>query len=147
MAPSRSAGYEQRVAVTGGSAAMIAVHTHNEWDPLLEVVVGTAIGAQVPTVRDKSLHCVSFGASSDEEFARLPTGPYPRRVIEETEEDLDAFASELMKIGIRVHRPAPADFAARYSTPDWSVDGQYAYCPRDTVLTIGEQAIEAPMAM
>jgi N-dimethylarginine dimethylaminohydrolase len=46
-----------------------------------------------------------------------------------------------------VHRPSRADFTERYTTPDWSVDGQYAYCPRDTVLTIGTQAIETPMAM
>ena len=60
----------------------------------------------------------------------MATGPYPARIIEETEEDLASFASELVKLGIRVHRPARADFTARYSTSDWSVDGQYAYCPR-----------------
>jgi N-dimethylarginine dimethylaminohydrolase len=146
METRRVRGYED-AAHSRGYAEMIAVHTHNEWDPLREVVVGTAIGAQVPTVRDKSLHCVSFGASSDEEFARLPVGPYPKRVVEESEEDLDAFAAELVKLGIRVHRPARADFTERYATADWSVDGQYAYCPRDTILTIGEQAIETPMAM
>jgi glycine amidinotransferase/scyllo-inosamine-4-phosphate amidinotransferase 1 len=126
---------------------MIDIHTHDEWSPLREVVVGVARGARVPTVKDKSLHCVSFGASSDEEFARVPTGPYPADILEETEEDLEGLAAELDKLGIRVHRPAPADFSERYTTPDWSVDGQYAYCPRDAILTIGSVALETPMAL
>lgn len=123
------------------------IHTHNEWDPLREIIVGTATGAQIPTVKDESLHAVDYGALGDAEFARIPTGPYPKRVIEETNEDLDRFAEDLGKLGIRVHRPAAADFTAIRSTADWSVDGYYAYCPRDTILTIGEQAIETPMAL
>lgn len=123
------------------------VHTHNEWDPLREVIVGSAAGAQIPTVKDASLHAVDYGVSSDAEFARIPTGPYPRRVIEEANEDLERFAEELTKLGIVVHRPAAADFTEIYRTDDWAVDGYYAYCPRDTILTIGEQAIEAPMAL
>jgi N-dimethylarginine dimethylaminohydrolase len=126
---------------------MVEVHTNDEWGRLREVVVGTARGAQVPTVKDKSLHCVSYGASSDEEFARVPTGPYPSHIIEETEEDLAALVELFAKLDIRVHRPAAADFTERYATEDWSVDGQYAYCPRDTILTIGSMAIETPMAL
>jgi len=126
---------------------MIDIHTHDEWSPLEEIVVGSARGAQVPTVKDKSLHCVSFGASSDEEFARVATGPYPPDILAETEEDLSALAERLTELGIRVHRPAAADFTERYTTGDWTVDGQYAYCPRDAVLTIGNIALETPMAL
>ncbi len=126
---------------------MIAIHTHNEWDPLREIVVGCATGAQIPTVKDESLHSVDYGHLSKERFLAAPSGPYPKRVIEESNEDLDAFAETLRALGIRVHRPAAVDFRERYSTPDWSVDGYYAYCPRDTVLTVGEQAIETPMAL
>lgn len=126
---------------------MIAVHTHNEWDPLREVIVGSAVGAQIPTVKDESLHSVDYGHLDDEHFARVPTGPYPKRVIEESNEDLDAFATGLRQLGIRVHRPAVAGFQTPYRTPDWAVDGYYAYCPRDTILTVGTQAIETPMAL
>ena len=37
------------------------VRTHNDWDPLREIVVGTATGARVPTV-DRST--MSFGYAS-----------------------------------------------------------------------------------
>lgn len=123
------------------------VNTHTEWDPLREVIVGIATGAQVPTVRDHALHCVEYGLHSDEEFAQIKTGLYPPRMIEETNEDLDALSDELTKLGIIVHRPPVTDFTAIHSTPDWSVDGYHAYCPRDAILTVGNQAIETPMTL
>ena len=125
----------------------MAVNVHTEWDPLEEMVVGTATGAQNPTVKDHSLHCVAYGASSDDEFATVATGAYPARIIEESNEDLEALANTLRGLGIKVHRPAPADFTEIYRTPDWAVDGYYGYCPRDTILTIGNNAIETPMTL
>ncbi|HYD49825.1 MAG TPA: hypothetical protein VEB21_15820 [Terriglobales bacterium] len=127
--------------------AMVQVSTHNEWGRLREVVVGIAEGAQVPRVKDESLHAVDYGGLSDEAYARIETGSYPRRVIEETGEDLERFAEQLQGLDIRVHRPRPADLAAVRQVGKWRVDGYSLYCPRDTVLTVGSHAIEAPMAM
>lgn len=126
---------------------MVEVSTHTEWGRLREIIVGSATGAQVPRVTDESLHSVDYGHLSDDAFARITTGPYPQRVIEETNEDLDRIAEELTKLGIRVHRPAPADFSEIRQVGEWRVDGYYAYCPRDSLLTIGRQAIETPMAV
>ncbi|MCE5278613.1 MAG: inosamine-phosphate amidinotransferase 1 [Planctomycetaceae bacterium] len=126
---------------------MISINTYTEWHPLREVVVGTATGAQVPTIKDESLHSVCYGDATGEQFAQALTGPYPRHIIDESNEDLDEFARVLTQMGIRVHRPGAADFTRRYQTADWCVDGCYAYCPRDTILTIGTQAIETPMAL
>lgn len=123
------------------------INTHAEWHPLKEVVVGTAAGAQIPTVKDESLHSICYGDLSDADFAKVRTGPFPRRVVEESNEDLDKFAEDLGGLGIRVHRPAPADFSEIYETDDWAVDGQYGYCPRDSVLTVGRQAIASPMVL
>lgn len=125
----------------------VKVHTHTEWHPLKEIIVGIATGAQIPTVKDESLHSVDHGALGDEDFETINTGPYPQHIINESNEDLDNFAAELMKLGVKVHRPPVTDFTQRYQTEDWVVDGYYAYCPRDTILTVGELAIETPMAM
>ncbi len=125
----------------------IPVSTHSEWDPLKVVVLGIATGAQVPTVKDRALHCVDYGALDDEGFALVPTGPYPARVVEETEEDLEVFSDALRKAGVRVLRPTALDMTQRLETPLWSVDGYHLYCPRDCILTIGSTAIETPMAM
>jgi scyllo-inosamine-4-phosphate amidinotransferase 1 len=109
--------------------------------------VGIATGAQIPTIRDHSLHCVDYGLHSDEDFRQIKTGPYPSQIIEESNEDLDNLAEALTNLGVRVHRPPETDFSAIYSTPDWSVDGYHAYCPRDSILTVGTQAIETPMTL
>jgi glycine amidinotransferase/scyllo-inosamine-4-phosphate amidinotransferase 1 len=50
-------------------------------------------------------------------------------------------------MGIKVHRPAATDFSTIYETDDWSVDGYHAYCPRDVIFTVGNQAIECPMVL
>lgn len=123
------------------------VHTHTEWDPLREVVIGSARGARLPCVKDESLHSVNHGDLGDAEFEKVRTGPYPRRVIDETEEDLAAFCEALRALDIKVHRPIDVDFSELRSTADWTVDGVYAYCPRDPVLTVGEEAIETPMVL
>ena len=123
------------------------VNVYNEWDPLREVIVGIATGAQIPQVRDHCLHCIEYALQSDEEFAEIPTGPYPQQIIEETNEDLDKFSDDLTKMGIRVHRPQLADFSEIYETADWKVDGYHAYCPRDSIFTIGNEAIETPMVL
>ncbi|MCE9616094.1 MAG: inosamine-phosphate amidinotransferase 1 [Lentisphaerae bacterium] len=133
--------------VNGPAAAKVAVHTHTEWGRLREVVVGIAEGARIPTVKDVALHSINYGHLSDAEFARVPTGSFPPRVIEEATEDLEDFAQALRGLGIGVHRPRAADFSERHTTPDWSVDGCHAYCPRDTILTVGQQAIETPMVL
>jgi len=117
----------------------VKVNAHAERHPLREVVVGSAAGAQVPTVKDESLHGICCGHMSDEQFAAVRAGPFPRHVIEETNEDLERFAEDLTKMGLRVHRPAPADFTETYQRPDWKVGGYYAYCPRDTLLTVGRR--------
>jgi N-dimethylarginine dimethylaminohydrolase len=125
----------------------VAINSHAEWHPLKEVVVGTATGAQIPTVKDEALHSICYGDVSDEAFDAVQTGPYPESVIEEANEDLDRFADQLGGLGITVHRPREADFTEAYSTPDWTVDGYYGYCPRDSVLAIGKEAIAAPMVL
>jgi len=123
------------------------INAHAEWHPLREVVVGTATGARIPTIRDESLHSICYGDLSDQAFAGVRTGPFPQRVVEEADEDLDKFAADLAGLGIRVHRPVPADYSEIYATDDWAVDGYYGYCPRDSVLTVGRQAIAAPMVL
>lgn len=126
---------------------LVSISTHTEWGRLKEVVVGSATGMRIPTVRDESLHSVCYGALSDEEFARVRTGPLPQRIVEETNEDLAAFAATLAAAGVRVHRPQVADFSEIYTTEHWRVDGHQAYCPRDVILTVGHEAIETPMCL
>ena len=48
--------------------------------------------------------------------------------------------------GVTVKRPEILDFTEEYKTPDFSSPGLYAAMPRDFLLVMGNELIEAPMA-
>ncbi|GHF52218.1 amidinotransferase [Streptomyces mashuensis] len=123
---------------------MSLVSVHNEWDPLEEIIVGTTVGARVP-VADRSVYTVEYAEYGTQD--KVPSGPYPDRVIKETEEELETLCEELRGLGVTVRRPQERDNSALIRTPDWETDGFHDYCPRDGLLTVGETVIETPMAL
>jgi glycine amidinotransferase/scyllo-inosamine-4-phosphate amidinotransferase 1 len=126
---------------------MIIPHSNNEWGDLKEIIVGSVEGAQIPTVKDKALHCIDYAHLSDEEFQNIPTGPYPQKVMEETYEDLENICSKLRELGVKVHRPFKRDFSEKRGNDLWQVDGYYNYCPRDSMLVVGDKVIATPMTL
>ncbi len=119
---------------------MSQVWSCNEWDPLEEVIVGNPLRARFPTA-DPSTRLAEF---SDRRVEEIPRGPFPERIIEETEEDLQAFIAVLIGLGITVKRPETWPHEASFSTIHWVSRGYYNYCPRDLLLVIGDQVIETP---
>jgi N-dimethylarginine dimethylaminohydrolase len=119
---------------------MSDVWSCNEWDQLEEVIVGNPLSARFPTA-DWSTQLAEFPDRSLEE---IPQGPFPQWIIEETEEDLNAFVSVLEELGITVKRPETWPHEARFSTIHWESGGYYNYCPRDIMLVVGDQIIETP---
>ncbi len=114
---------------------------HNEWDPLEEVIVGNIDDARVPQA-EKGIYAIDYRDLPSQSL--MPTGLYPDQVIDETREDLDIFATTLRKMGIVVQRPGGFDLSKQIQTPFWTTDSQYLYCPRDTVLIVGDTIIETP---
>jgi N-dimethylarginine dimethylaminohydrolase len=112
----------------------------NEWDPLEEVIVGNPLHAQFPTP-DPSTRIAEF---PDRSLTEIPRGPFPQRVIEETEDDLNEFVRILERLGVTVKRPQTWPHEAKFSTIHWEAHGYYNYCPRDILLVIGDQIIETP---
>ena len=80
---------------------MSGVWSCNEWDELEEVIVGNPLQARFPTP-DLSTQVAEF---PDRSLAEIPRGPFPQRIIQETEEDLNAFVQILEDLGITVKRP------------------------------------------
>ncbi len=119
---------------------MSKVWSCNEWDPLEEVIVGNPLRARFPTA-DSSTRLAEFPDRSLEE---IPQGPFPQQIIEETDEDLDAFVAVLKELGITVRRPETWPHEASFSTIHWESEGYYNYCPRDILLVIGDHIIETP---
>jgi scyllo-inosamine-4-phosphate amidinotransferase 1 len=123
---------------------MSKVCSHNEWDPLEEVIIGRIEGARFPKP-GKDMLAVEFPACSSVD--EIPSGPFPQCVIEETTGDLDRLSEVLKNLGIIVRRPDVTDHAASFGTPEWMSNGFYNYCPRDVLLAIGDTIIEAPMVL
>jgi glycine amidinotransferase len=126
---------------------MIKPYIKNEWGKLKQIIVGRPEFAQIPSVRDKSLHTIDYANYSDEEFANIPYGRYPKEIVDETIEDLNNLSKTLEDLGVEVFRPELVDWSEKYSTDNWEVDGYYGYCPRDSMLVIEDKVIATPMAL
>jgi glycine amidinotransferase len=121
------------------------VNSYNEWDPLEEVVVGVIEGACAPAWH------ISLRATMPKNqwkfFQRFGGKPFPPEQIETAQKDLEMFVHILESEGVMVRRPDIIKHHIPYSTPEWnSPGGLYAAMPRDVILIIGDEIIEAPMA-
>ncbi len=108
------------------------IHSKNEWDQLKSVIVGVPDCASIPPM-DKSLRVVNYADKSD--VSSIKPGPYPKQVIDESNEDLEKFVSFLKSVNVNVYRPKrnPVNY--------------YNYCPRDSVFIYGDHALASPMSL
>lgn len=117
------------------------LNTHNDWDPLEEIIVGHAHHFYINT--DISSHSFSFADKKPEDIQHME-GPMPQWLVDEANEDIDNLADVLVKMGILVHRPAIVDWSQEFSTLDWRSRGWQSWCPRDLILNLGDMLIETP---
>ena len=117
------------------------VNSHNEWDKLREVIVGTAEGSaavlqwahrEPPTVEKVS------------KARKLSDGAFPQWFLDEIAEDLDGLCQVIKDFGAVVHRPELHDVEKFYSSPFWTSTGNNIYNVRDLHLVVGNTIIEAP---
>jgi N-dimethylarginine dimethylaminohydrolase len=105
----------------------------NEWDELKTVIVGIADDATIPFL-DPSLRVVNY--ADIKHSYRIPSGNYPKQVIDEANEDLNIFSDFLKSCNVEVLRP-DVNVKPRY----------YNYCPRDSVLVHDDTIIATPMPL
>ena len=119
------------------------VRSWNEWDRLEEVVVGRADGAQFEPSEPACRPSVRGSGAIDP----FPSGAKSRSSIELANNELDNLASVLVDRGVKVQRPTAVDFSIGLRTPSFAVPNQYcAVCPRDVMITIGPEVLEATMS-
>jgi len=110
------------------------IDSRNEWDPLREIIVGTAAHAnwpeRDPLWADEKSH--TTWRESDP-----PMGPVPDWIIQETEEDLESLCDILRQAGVTVHRAVGIDYQ--------KTDGFSGYCPRDRILIAGDVIVDVAM--
>ncbi len=121
------------------------VNSHNEWDPLEEVIVGRIDDAGVPEwhVTLES----TMPESAWELFRRRGGERFPQDMLDKAREELEGFVRVLEQAGVRVRRPEKVDMTRPFSTPHWKAGcSLYSAMPRDAFLVFGDEIIEVPMA-
>jgi glycine amidinotransferase len=125
-------------------SATCPVNSHNEWDPLEEVIVGRLEGATIPS-NHAAVTC-NLPGFTGKLFGLFAGLRFPTRLVEPAQRELDGFIALLESFGITVRRPEPVDHRKRFGTPDWTSRGFCNSCPRDSLLVVGDEIIETPMA-
>jgi scyllo-inosamine-4-phosphate amidinotransferase 1 len=110
------------------------INSSNEWSRLKSVVVGSATNANW-SLNDPVFKLESKKTTWTE--TPVPSGPVPKWIIDEANEDLEILADTLKKLGIVVYRPSNMDFV--------KLDGMYNYCPRDRLIIAGSTVIDPAM--
>lgn len=134
------------------------VNRWNDFDPLEEVVLGRADGAcfnacEPGCQSEFSDQTTEYGPTMSHPFNAYlpwPTGPKLKKFVNDCNEQLDGLRELLEGEGVTVKRPDQAlcnDFPKKIETPDFSIPNGYcAVCPRDVVMTVGNEVVEAPMS-
>ncbi|MFN9692864.1 MAG: hypothetical protein ACK52U_13010 [Synechococcaceae cyanobacterium] len=124
------------------------VSSHNEWDPLEEVIIGSLDGAMFPAWNTINVATVPPGEwLKAEAYVGGGGSPYPPELVQAARLELAEFIHILEMEGVRVRRLEPATYAAPFATPDWQVSSGFcAANPRDPFIVIGNEILETPMA-
>ena len=117
------------------------INSHNEWDKLKEIIVGTAAGTRATLTWNKK---DKISQKTVDLAAKLAADATPKWLYDEVEEDLDGLSNQLKKLGAVVHRPKSFDLSEIYSSPDWFSTSNNIYNTRDLNLVVGNSVIESP---
>ena len=118
------------------------VNSWNDFDPLTHVIVGVADHSVIPPEEPATSEKVPLDSPM-----RGMWGPRPTETVEKANEELNGLVKVLQERGITVDRPTPLQWNAPVITPDFRTDSMMTCMPpRDTLLTIGPEIIEAAMS-
>lgn len=116
--------------------ANLKLNSHNEWDPLKTVVVGTVDGFSPG---------LEFANRVDEgtleKAVEAARRAFPQTYLDEVAEDLEALCDIFRQAGVTVLRPKWESAAADFDTPDWSASGYDIYNVRDLHIVFGNTLV------
>ncbi|MFC1698572.1 amidinotransferase [Candidatus Omnitrophota bacterium] len=124
-------------------------NSHNEWDPLEEIIVGNIDGACVMSWEKP------FEALTPPEILKVTQGyrnifggtAVQKQAVEQAQKDLDNFIHVLESEGVIVRRPDAIDNSKPYATPYWAAKSGYNQKdPRDVLMVVGDHIIESTMS-
>ncbi|MGN7611403.1 amidinotransferase [Magnetococcales bacterium HHB-1] len=123
------------------------IGSHNEWDPLVEVIVGHVDDALWPAWDKPNWNSVSPALLKEIQRLRGHWRHYPVEMVENAKKCYAELITILEGEGVRVRRPEPFAFNQKFQTPHWRQSGGFcAANPRDSILVIGQLFLECPMS-
>ena len=115
----------------------MTIFSETEWGKLKKIVVGDATHANFPA-NDPDFYNSMAGDKDNRTWTEteFEFGPVRQSIIDRANESLNKFSSVLEDLGAEVYRPLPRNYQQL---------GQfYGYCPRDTVLVVGDKVLACP---
>ena len=109
----------------------------NEWDPLEEVIVGSARNAAVPGEHPAMVRAVIPEGYHDW-FAEHAGEPFDPALLEAAQLELDHLTRVLREEGVTVRHPDDLDWVA--------LKGNSAAMARDVLLVVADEILETPVA-
>ncbi len=123
------------------SAAGMKINSHNEWDRLREVILGTAEREMAVLTWNKPVLPERKVLDRAYELAKQAS---PQWLLDEIDEDMADVSAELKKFGVKVQRPKVHDLSRMYTSPfGWASTGNNLYNLRDLHLIVGNSVIES----
>ena len=108
------------------------------------MIVGRVEGAIVPRLSVEVQACLE--ETQWPFFKQYGGQPYPQELLENAAAEIEELCRILEGEGVIVRRPETMDFSEGFKTPDFQThSGLHAAMPRDILLVIGNEIIEAPM--
>jgi N-dimethylarginine dimethylaminohydrolase len=113
----------------------VKLNSHNEWDPLKAVVVGTVEGFS------PGLETLDPRSSVLEGAVELAVNAFPQWYLDDVAEDLDDLCGIFRQARVNVLRPKWSEPSSRFETPNWSAAGFDIYNVRDLHIVFGDTLI------
>ena len=111
------------------------LNSHNEWDPLKAVIVGTVEGFS-PGLETSDLRPGVLEAA-----VKLVKKAYPQWYLDEVAEDLDDLCAIFGQAGVSVIRPRWPEGSSCFATPNWQAAGFDIYNVRDLHIVFGQTLV------
>lgn len=118
------------------------VNSHNEWDPLEEVIIGDGFPESLPLLEYSFKLFFHDNISSKDYLFGDQT--ISKRHIEEHSEDLEKFVHLLESLNVTVRRPKIPKKLYKTKTPGWDSTIHPALNVRDMAMVVGDTIIETP---
>jgi glycine amidinotransferase len=113
----------------------LKLNSHNEWDPLKAVIVGTVEGFT------PGLEIAHPQPGVLEAASEIVRKAYPQWYLDEVAEDLEELCKIFRQAGVLVIRPRWSEKTSGFQTPNWTAAGFDIYNVRDLHIVFGDMLV------